>query len=125
MDKLPDDILLRIFSLILFTERIVLRRVSRRWSSLLYDHSAGKLSTLFTAARKVIAVDFFNSYFLDGFCILLAGLSRLRHLTLPGTSVTDKILSRILRASSELVELHLTGTRISELCPRHNWPQKA
>ncbi|KAL9977681.1 hypothetical protein ACROYT_G015113 [Oculina patagonica] len=74
------------------------------------------MTTLFAAAKKVIAVDFFNSRVLDGSCILLAGLSRLRHLTLSGTSVTDQILSRILRASSELVELHLTGTRISELC---------
>ncbi len=129
MEKLPDEILLRIFSFILFTERIVLRTVSRRWSSLLYDYSLlgtisikksrcedRQLTTLFAAAKKVIAVDFFNSRVLDGSCILLAGLSRLRHLTLSGTSVTDQILSRILRASSELVELHLTGTRISELC---------
>ena len=129
MDKLPDEILLRIFSFFHLTERIILRTVSRRWSSLLYDHSLlegisitksycedRQLSTLFATAKRLIAVDFFNSRYLDGSCILLARLSRLRNLTLSGTSVTDKILSSILQASSKLEELHLTGTRISEVC---------
>jgi len=35
---------------------------------------------------------------------------------LTGTSITDKISSSILQASSELLELHLTGTQISEMC---------
>ena len=43
MDKIPDEILLRIFSFIHFTERIVLRMVSLRWSSLLYDYSLWKM----------------------------------------------------------------------------------
>ena len=129
MDKLPDEILLRIFFFIHFTERIILRTVSWRWSSLRYDHSLLKdisitksycedcqLSTLFAAAKTLIAVDFFNSRLLDGSCILQAGLNRLRHLNLSGTSVTDKILSSILQISSELVELNLIGTRISESC---------
>ena len=129
MDKLPDEILLRIFSFIHFTERIILRTVSWRWNFLLYDHSLlqnvsvtkshcvdHQLASLFTASKRLIAVDFFNSRSLDGSCIMLAGLSRLRRLTLTGTSIADEILSSILRASSELVELHLTGTRISELC---------
>ena len=129
MDKLPDEILLRIFSFIHFTERIVLRMVSRRWSSLIYDYSLledisitrshckdQQLSSLFSAAKKLIAVDFFNSYFLDGSCLLLGGLRGLRRLTLSGTSITDRILSSILRATRDLEELHLIGTRISELC---------
>lgn len=129
MDKLPDEILLRILSFIHFAERIILRTVSWRWSSLLYDHSLlrnicvtksycadHQLTSLFTASKRLITVDFFNSRSLNGSCILLAGLSRLRCLTLTGTSVTDKILSSILQASGELLELHLTGTRISEMC---------
>ena len=59
---------------------------------------------------------FFNSRSLNGSCILLAGLSGLRHLTLTATGITDRIISSILQASSKLVELHLTGTQISELC---------
>ena len=123
MDKHPDKILLRIFSFIHFTERIVLRMVSRRWSSLIYDYSLledisitrshckdQQLSSLFSAAKKLIAVDFFNSYFLDGSCLLLGGLRGLRRLTLSGTSITDRILSSILRATRDLEELHLIGT---------------
>ena len=129
MDKLPDEILLRIFSFIHFTERIILRTVSRQWSALLYDHSLlqnisisksycedHQLTSLFTNSKRLITVDFFNSRSLNGSCILLAGLSRLRRLTLTGTSISDEILTSILHESSELVELHLTGTRISELC---------
>lgn len=132
MDKLPDEILLRIFSFIHFTERIILRTVCWRWSSLLYDPSLlenisianpycadRQLTSLFAASKRLIAVDFFNSRSLNGSCILLAGLSRLRHLTLTGTGITDRILSSILQASSELVELHLAGTQISELCVPH------
>lgn len=129
MDKLPDEILLRIFSLIHFTERIVLRTVSRRWSFFLYDYTLmedisitqshcedQQLSSLFAAAKRLIAVDFFNSRFLDGSCLLLGGLSGLRRLTLSGSSVTDGILASILRITRDLEELHLIGTRISELC---------
>ena len=129
MDKLPDEILLRIFSFIHFTERIILRTVSWRWSSLLYDPSLlenieitkshcedRQLSSLFTASKRLIAVNFFNSRSLNGLCILQAGLSRLRHLTLTGTGIKDKVLSSILQANNELVELHLTRTQISELC---------
>lgn len=121
MDKLPDEILLRIFSFIHFAERIILRMVSWRWRSLLYDQSLlqhisitksnyadHQLASLFTASKRLITVDLFNSRSLNGSCILLAGLSRLRHLTLTGTRITDTILSHILQASSELVELHLT-----------------
>lgn len=77
------------------------------------DH---QLTSLFTASKRLITVDFFNSRSLNGSCILLAGLSRLRRLTLTGTSITNKILSSILQASSELLELHSTGTQISEMC---------
>lgn len=103
MDKLPDEILLRIFSFIHFAERIILCTVCWRWSSLLYNHSLlenisitksycadRQLTSLFTASKRLITVDFFNSRSLNGSCILLAGLSRLRHLTLTGTSITDK-----------------------------------
>ena len=97
MDKLPDEILLRIFSFIHFTERIILRTVSRQWSALLYDHSLlqnisisksycedHQLTSLFTNSKRLITVDFFNSRSLNGSCILLAGLSTLRRLTLTG-----------------------------------------
>ena len=40
----------------------------------------------------------------------------LKHLTLSGTSITDQILSKILKVSSGLLELHLAQTRISEKC---------
>ena len=40
----------------------------------------------------------------------------MKHLTLSGTGITDQILSKILKASSELLELHLAQTRISEKC---------
>ena len=130
MEVLPDEILVRIFSFIHFKQRIMLRTVSWRWSQLLYectllqkvsigntsceDH---QLKTLFTAAKRVIVIDFFNSFQLTGSCLLHAGLSRLRHLTLTGTAISDHILVRILRAcSNELMELHLAGTRISDQC---------
>ena len=67
-------------------------------------------------ARIVVLVDLQNSRSLDGSCVLHAGLSRLRQLTLTGTSVTDAILSKILEASSGLQTLHLAGTRISNKC---------
>ena len=108
---------------------MVLRKVSRRWSYLLYDQPLlenisitkshcedRQLLALFSAAKRLIEVDFLNSYFVDGSCLLRAGLSRLRCLTLSGTSVTDSILSNILQASRQLEELHLIGTRISEAC---------
>ena len=129
MDKLPDEILLRIFSFLHFTQRIILRPVSWRWSCLLYDQSLLEnvsitkfhcedcpLFTLFTASKRLIAVDLFNSRWLDGSCILYAGLSKLKQLTLSGTSITDQILSKILKVSSGLLELHLAQTRISEKC---------
>ena len=129
MDKLPDKILLRIFSFIHFTEPIVLRTVSQRWSTLLYYHSLLEDISINSIAlqgsptvisicrcKRLIAVDFFNSYFLDGSCLLLRGLSGLRCLTLSGTSITDGTLASILRTTRDLEELHLTGTRISELC---------
>ena len=75
-----------------------------------------QLLPLFAAAKRLVAVGLFNSHFLDGSCILRAGLSGLRHLNLSGTRVTDRILLQVLKASSELVELHLAGTRISEEC---------
>ena len=127
MDKLPDEILLRIFSFLHFTQRIILRPVSR--SYLLYDQSlldnvsVTKLSckdcqlfTLFTASKRLIAVDLFNSRGLDGSCVLYAGLSMLKHLTLSGTIITDEILSKILKVSSGLLELCLAQTCISEKC---------
>ena len=130
MEKLPDKILLRIFSFIHFTGRIVLRTVSRRGSFLLYDDALledisitqshcqdQQLSSLIAAAKRLIAVDFFNSHFLDGSCLLLGGLSGFRRLTLSGTSVTDRILASILRITCrDLEELHLIGMRISKLC---------
>ena len=129
MDKLPDEILLRIFFFLHFTQRIILRPVSRRWSYLLYDQSLlenvsitklhcedCQLFALFTASKRLIAVDLFNSRWLDGSCMLHAGLSRLKHLTLSGTGITEQILSKIPKASSELLELHLAQTRISEKC---------
>ena len=51
--------------------------------------------------------DLFNSSCLDGSCILHARLSMFKHLNLSGTSITDQILSKILKVSSELLELHL------------------
>lgn len=77
MDKLTDETLLRIFSFIHFTEQIVLRTVSCRQNSLLYDYSFledisitrshcedQQLSSLFATAKRLIAMDFFNSHFL-------------------------------------------------------------
>lgn len=126
MDKLRDKILLRIFSFIHSTVRIILHTVSWRWSSLLYNHSLlegisipksyckdHQLSTVFTAAKRLISVDSFNSCLLHGPCILLAGLSRLRHLTLSGSSVKDAILSCILQASRTWL---IKGTPISKFC---------
>ena len=119
MDILPDEILVQIFSF------IHLRTVSWRWSQLLYDCNCFRntscedhqLKTLFTAAKRVMVIDFFNSFQLTGSCLLHAALSRLRHLTLTGTANSDDILSRILHAcSNELMELHLAGTRISDHC---------
>lgn len=77
-----------------------------------------QLSSLFAAAKRLIAVDFFNSHFLDGSWLLLGGLlSGLRRLTLSGTSITDGTLSSVLWTTRDLEELHLiTGTRISKLC---------
>ena len=125
MDILPDEILLRIFLFIHFKQRIVLRTVSLRWSQLLYDDTLlqkvcirksscedHQLKTLFTAAKRVVVVDFFNS-----FQLLHAGLSSLRHLTLTGTAISDHILIRILQACSNvLLELYLAGTHISGQC---------
>ena len=77
------------------------------------DH---QLKTLFTAAKRVMVIYFFNSFQLTGSCLLHAALSRLRHLTLTGTAISDDILNRILHAcSNELMELHLAGTCISAL----------
>ena len=110
-------------------ERILLRTVSRRWSNLMYDRTLleqislsrnysedRKLSSLFAATKKLVAVDLLNCRFLDGSCVLLGGLSRLRRLNLSGTRVTDGILQSILKASKELEELHLVDTEISESC---------
>ena len=129
MNTLPNEILLTIFSFIQLTQRILLRAVCRRWSLLLYDYSLLQhislrkvrckdfhMSSLFTAAKKLVLVDLQNSRSLDGSCVLHAGLSRLRQLTLTGTSVTDAFLSKILEASSGLQTLHLAGTRISSKC---------
>lgn len=64
-----------------------------------------------------MVIDFFNSFQLTGSCLLHAALSRLRHLTLTGTAISDDILNRILHAcSNELMELHLAGTRLSDQC---------
>ena len=64
----------------------------------------------------MIMIMIINSHWLDGPCILHAGLSRLKHLTLTGTCITDQILSKILKVSSGLLELHLAQTRISKKC---------
>lgn len=132
MDKLPDEILLRIFSFIAFKRRIILRVVSSRWSCLIHDNSLlrkisirramcedNKLQALFTASTRLTEVDLFSSHFLNGSCLLYAGLSRLRLLTLTNTAVTDLILSRILETSKEITELHLVGTCISDKCLPH------
>ena len=104
----------------------MLRTVSWRWSQLLYecmllqkvsirnpsceDH---QLKTLFTAAKQVVVIDFFNSFQLTRSCLLHVGLSRLGHLMLTGTALSNHILVRILRAwNNELMELHLVGTHI-------------
>ena len=118
---------LRIFSFIHFTKRIILHKVCWRLSSLLYSPSLlenisitksccvnCQLTSLYATSK--ITVHFFNSHSLNGSCILLAGQSRLRHLTLTGTGIKDRTLLSILQASSKLVELHLTETQISELC---------
>lgn len=130
MDILPDEILVGIFLFIDFKQRIMLRTVSWRWSQLLYDCTLlqevsirntrcedHQLKTLFTATKRVMVIDFFNSFQLTGSCLLHAALSRLRHLTLTGTAISDDILNRILHAcSNELMELHLAGTRLSDQC---------
>ena len=83
-----------------------------------------KLSSLFAAAKKLVAVDLLNCRFLDGSCVLLGGLSRLRRLNLSGTRVTDGILQSILKASKELEELHLVDTEISVLHSRDSRPKE-
>ena len=86
MDILQDEILVRIFSFIHFKQRIMLRTVSwRRWSQLLYDCTLlqevsfrntscedHQLKTLFTAAKRVMVIDFFNRFQLTGSCLLHA-----------------------------------------------------
>ena len=108
----------------------MLRTVSLRWSQLLYDVTLlqnmcirksicedHQLKTLSTAAKRVVVVNFFSSFQLTGSCLLHAGLSRPRNLTLTGTLINDHILVRIVQACSNvLLELHLAGTRISCQC---------
>ena len=78
MEKLPDEILLRIFSFIHFTEQIVLHTVSRRWSFLLYDDTLledisitqshcedQQLSSLFAAAKRLPYLLVYKSTFYD------------------------------------------------------------
>lgn len=130
MDTLPDEILLRIFSFVPFKQRIHLRILSWRWSQLLHDHTLlwkvcikksscqdHQLEALISAAKRVVEVDFFNCYHLTGSCLLRTGLSRLRHLTLTGTAISNCILGKILEAcKNELMELNLVGTLISAEC---------
>jgi len=75
-----------------------------------------QLFALFTASKRLITVYLPNSRWFDSSCVLHAGLSRLKHLTLSGTGITDQILLKILKANSELLELHLAQTRIREKC---------
>lgn len=75
-----------------------------------------QLFALSTVSKRVIAVDLFTKCWLHGSCILHAGLGRLKHLTLSGTSITDQILSKILKVSSGLLKLHLAQPRVSEKC---------
>ena len=127
MEQLPDELLLRIFSFLTFTQRIFLRVLSWRWSQLMFDNSLlrtisirrarcedGKLQALFTAAKKLTEVNLFSCHFLNGSCILNAGLTRLRMMDLTDTAVTDLTLSKILKETKELTELHLAGTRVSD-----------
>lgn len=71
---------------------------------------------LFFVAKKLIVVDFFNSYFLDGSCLFLGGLRGFRRFILLGISIIDRILLSIFRVIRDLEEFYLIGTRISELC---------
>ena len=106
MDKLPDEILLRICSFFHFTQCIILQPVSRRWSYLLYNQSLlenvsitklrcedCQLFALFTASKGLITVYLPNSRWLDSSCVLHAGLSRLKHLTLSGTGIRSSRLT--------------------------------
>ena len=74
-----------------------------------------KLQALCTASRRLTEVNLFSCYFINGSCILNAGLDRLRALNLTNTAETDLTLSKILHASRELTEVHLAGTRIVSL----------
>lgn len=73
-----------------------------------------KLEALFSAATRLAEVNLFSCHFLNGSCILNAGLARLRMMDLSETAVTDLTLAKILQETKELTELHLTGTRISD-----------
>lgn len=110
-----------------FRQRIILRVVSWRWSHLIFDNlllctisirraicEDDKLQALFTASRRLTEVNLFSCHFINGSCILNAGLTRLRLLNLTETAVTDLTLAKILQASKELTELHLVGMHISD-----------
>lgn len=108
-------------------QRVILRVVSWRWSRLIFDNSLlrtisirramcedDKLEALFSAATRLAEVNLFSCHFLNGSCILNAGLARLRMMDLSETAVTDLTLAKILQETKELTELHLTGTCISD-----------
>ena len=78
-----------------------------------------KLQAYFTASRRLTEVDLFSCHFLNGSCILNAGLTRSRIMNLTGTAVTDLTLAKILQETKELTELHLAGTPISDKSLSH------
>ena len=109
-----------------------MRVVSWRWSRLIFDSSLlrtinirtaicedDKLQALFTASRRVTEVNSFACHFLNGSCILNAGLTRLRIMNLTETAVTDLTLANILQETKKLTELYLAGTRISDKSLSH------
>ena len=127
MNSLPDDILLHIFVLIPFVQRIKLRAVSCQWNNLLLESSLMQkisiirrpcedddLPNLFSAATHLGEVSNRNSYAIEGYCILFANIECLRKLDLTGCAVRDDILQKILkRCRDHLRELMLAGTNIT------------
>lgn len=110
-------------------QRIPMRPVSVRWSVLVLDHSLLwnvsitencrdiQLKGIFSAAKRLVTVDFFNTTTVDGSCLFCTGLRFLRHLDLTGSRITDPVLIQVLaQCREELRELHLTNTGITENC---------
>ena len=130
MERLPDEILLFIFTFIPFVQQIALRVVSPRWNRLLLDNSLLKrvflkrqrcedhqLISIFAEASLLKEVSFLNSFNVEGYCLLHANLKNLAFLEFTGCAVGDDILQKVLRLCRNILKtLLLSGTRITTWC---------